>query len=484
MQLPSIEPYLPEGTDPDAVQSLTSVYRGHCLLAIDNFRYCKSTEFFESFKSFCGLLTVPGLKLFQHPNIIPWIQHCDWLKYQKMMPVLESTILSQVPPKVMAHMENIRMHLCDRIGEAFQNQPQHVQDAMFGPATIFTNLLQRMIRVHRAALDVAATLEVDANRDQLWRDWVDHSHVFQVVQNSLTDKGFNRVLHILTRDVRELLSPLNETLSTGLGTIFDYAADFHPGIHSRPNMDTTHSFVDRLAQFLNTLPQRFPAVTARQLLDHIDVIGNSISRNFSLSGAESLASWWRIKVFTDEMSYWLAEEGGFLESGPESMMMPAPQPMTNLYSGNFPNVYEFREPTEAFNVSRPRTGGTASMGNPNRFDSEEQSGNEFQRSHGRGYDIQQPVIGRNRTPSDTIRVAPSPCRSSNANMFPESGQSRLRSTVIESAAASNPFGENNVMDHDDSGIGLGPDDDDFGMEKYNGFVDGAHGSDPADIVVC
>lgn len=484
MQLPSIEPYLPEGTDPDAVQSLTSVYRGHCLLAIDNFRYCKSTEFFESFKSFCGLLTVPGLKLFQHPNIIPWIQHCDWLKYQKMMPVLESTILSQVPPKVMAHMENIRMHLCDRIGEAFQNQPQHVQDAMFGPATIFTNLLQRMIRVHRAALDVAATLEVDANRDQLWRDWVDHSHVFQVVQNSLTDKGFNRVLHILTRDVRELLSPLNETFSTGLGTIFDYAADFHPGIHTRPNMDTTHSFVDRLAQFLSTLPQRFPAVTARQLLDHIDVIGNSISRNFSLGGAESLASWWRIKVFTDEMSYWLAEEGGFLESGPESMMIPAPQPITNLYSGNFPNAFDFREPTEAFDISRPRTGGTASMGNPSRFDSEEQSGNEFQRSHSRGYDVQKPVIGRNRTPSDTIRVAPSPCRSSNANVFPESGHSRRGSAVIESAAASNPFGENNVMDHDDSGIGLGPEDDDFGMEKYNGFVDGAHGSDPADIVVC
>ena len=38
--------------------------------------------------------------------------------------------------------------------------------------------------------------------------------------------------------------------------------------------------------------------------------------------------------------------------------------------------------------------------------------------------------------------------------------------------------------HDDSGIGLGLDDE-FGLDgRYGGFVGGVHGSDPADVVVC
>jgi hypothetical protein len=38
--------------------------------------------------------------------------------------------------------------------------------------------------------------------------------------------------------------------------------------------------------------------------------------------------------------------------------------------------------------------------------------------------------------------------------------------------------------NDDSGIGMGLEDD-FGIDtKYNSFVEGVHGSDPADVVVC
>ena len=45
-------------------------------------------------------------------------------------------------------------------------------------------------------------------------------------------------------------------------------------------------------------------------------------------------------------------------------------------------------------------------------------------------------------------------------------------------------GMGGVSVHDDSGIGMGLDDE-FGLDgRYDGFVGGVHGSDPADVVVC
>ena len=491
LELPSIEPYLPDGADPDAVSSLTSVYRQHCLYTIDNFRYCKSNEFFESYKSLCGLLTVPGIKLLMHPKIAPWIKECDWLKYQKMMPVLDGTVLSQVPPKVMNHMDLIRMHLCDRVSDYFQNQPQHVQDAMLGPATIFTSLLQRMLRVHRSALDVASTLDNDANRDQLWSDWVCHVDPMYIVQSSLGSSGHNRVLRILTQEVRDILSPLDGSVMIETGTIFDInLPTFANSMHSLPGVDTSNSFVDRLAQFLSSLSTRFPGVDARQLLNYIDVIGNNISRNFTLNGAASLASWWRIKMFIDEMSYWLAEKGGFLEFGASSMTAPNVHTPT-MYSGDS-GGYGFDGASEAFGHSRPRTAVSAGVDRPSRFGSED-IGNDYRATDSHGHvtsinhtnDINPPITDPNsnefhhQTNNNSNTTQSFQLEDQHAH--PQAHARQISTAVITERR--NSFDPDPNLDHDDSGIGMGLDDD-FGIEKYGGFVEGVNGSDPADVVVC
>ena len=485
LQLPSIEPYLPTGADPDAVRSLTSVYRTHCTCTIDNFRFCKSNEFFEGYKTLCGLLTVPGLKLLMHPNIAPWIAACEWLKYQKMMPVLDGTVLSQVPTKVMTHMDMIRMHLCDKISECFQNQPAHVRDAMLGPATIFTSLLQRMLRVHRSAIDVAGTLNDDAIREQLWSDWVYHVDPHWIVSESLIgqDRGYNRVLHILTQDVREILAPLDMNTSIGAGTIFDHNP-FVSNVMPHAEVDVTHSFVDRLAQFLGNLPFRFPGVEARELVAYVHTIGNCVSKNLSLNGAVSLASWWRIWIFLGEMGSWLAEKGGFLEFGPETMTVSKVRPPNVYGKGN--GGYGFESASDGFGPSRPRTAASTSMDQQTRFGSED-TGNTYSNNAGdMGHDVKtvhnpcHPDLSARSFHHHQTRNA------SNAAQILKPGNQRLHSRHagnVNQAAGRTSFGPDTGLDHDDSGIGMGLDDD-FGIEKFNGFIDAVHGSDPADVVVC
>ena len=481
LKLPSIDPYLPEGADPDAAKQLTSVYRAHCLNAIENFRFCKSNEFFDSYKSLCGLLTVPGLRLLGYASIAEWIKQCDWLKYQKMMPILEKAILAQVPSKVMSHFDTIRVHLCDRISDYFQNQPDFIKEAMLGPATIFTSLLQRMLRVHRSALDVASALESDANRGQLWSDWVTLVDPLYIVQTSIMKVGHKRVVYMMAHEFREILSSVQlADLNIG-GTIFDpYYQDSLAATlkHPRPVVDLSLGYVDRLTRFLSSLPSRFPGVDAKYLLHYVDLVGNSISRNLTMNGAESLSTWWRIKVFLDEMSYWLAEKGGFLVFGPESMGVPfSPTAQHFFHGGN--GSFDFDDGNDDLAQSRPRA---ADVDARSRFGSEDVT-NGGSRNHNR--DIQRE---HSITAAITNHLQDHPGHHHQGNVVRHDqakGQSQSQShrprseSTILGTPSRNSFGH----DQDDSGIGMGLDED-FGMEKYNGFVDTVHGSDPADVVVC
>ena len=465
LELPSIEPYLPPGTDIDAVNSLVSVYRSHCHLAIDNFRFCKTDKFCDSYKSLAGLLTMPGQKLLAHPKIAGWIRECDWLKYQKMVPMLDFTLLNQMPRKAMAHMEQVALSLCGWIAQFFQNQPEHVLDAMQGPASIFVTLVQRYLRVNRAALDVAGVLESVVNRDKMWCDWAAHIQPFHVLQNSLFSHGHKRVLHILTQDIRLLLSPLHADLLVGGGRVFEDSetlSDFQRKESDMEIDNSSSSIIGRMFRFIESLPSRFPSVDARSLLSHIDVIGSNASRNMTLGGAESLGHWWRVKLFIDESSYWLAEKGGFVETGPGGDGTK----LDFYFRSAFDRVnggYGFEGNRGSF--SRPRTGVSTNTEH-DMDDSFTMATKVASLPHGHGStEPSQYNLGRHSTAPPGLKL--------------EEGitGSRGQSTVLGDEGPLNPL-------HDDSGVGLGMDDD-FNVDgKYHSFVEGVHGSDPADVVVC
>jgi len=472
LELPSIVPYLPPGVDEDAVSSLTSVYRSHCFLAIDNFRYCKTDKLCDSYKSLIGLLTVPGQKLLAHPQIANWIRDCDWLKYQKMTPLLDQTLIVQVPEKAMLHIQHVNAQLCNWISQFFQNQPKHVQDAMLGPANMFVSLLERYLRVNRACRDVAVILDDGLLRGELWEDYVSCVNPYQIIEGafpldpdnpSLSPPGATRVIRILTQEFREVLCPSAIGVSKGDNTVFEHKMqqsifDTEAGYDPAMDLDAS-TVIHRIIDFLRNLSTKFPKVMATELLNKLDIIGNAIQRALSLSSAGTLGHWWHVKVFVDEMSHWLAEVGGFQECGADSMY-----PDSGIVAMDLNEEYGFDGVNDGFETerSRPATGRPTS-----RAVEAHQQEDAYTSVYGHPVTNSNPAV--HKLPKSDHNIA-----------------NQLRSihrdvSVNEFAGIEDDRGANA---HDDSGIGMGVDDE-FGMGgKYGGFVEGVHGSDPADVVVC
>ena len=325
IELPNLQGYLSTGTDIDVANALVASYRIHCISVIDCFRLCNEKSFWDHFTSFHGKLTVPIQKLFAHPDIAAWITECDWLMYQTMIRLVSPLALQGMPPKVIKIFQSISVKLSDHILNTFQNHPQHVRDAKLGPGAIFAGLIDRLLRVNVTAHAAANKLTDDANRDQMWHDWICYVKPISVVESSLPAGGHTRTLQILTNEVRELLGPLKATSYPGMQSIYantGYNASSNLA-HAELDNSSTPGALDRWISFAYDLPSRFPTVDARLLLHCVGEVSSAALRDITMAQALSLGSWLVIKIWVDEMLHWLAEKGGFLESSRSSMeMMP------------------------------------------------------------------------------------------------------------------------------------------------------------------
>jgi regulatory factor X len=511
--LPSIQDYLPAGTDIDAADALTALYRSHCISVIDCFRFCKEKMLWHHFTSFHGTLTVPVQKLLAHPNIAPWIKECDWLMYQKMIRFVAPLALQVVPIRVIDTFRAISTKLGSHISQTFQNHPAYVQDSKLGPATIFASLLDRLLRVNATAHAAANMLTNDANRDQMWHDWVVHVKPVRVVESSLPGCGYTQVLEILTSEIRNLLGPLRTTSYLGMNSAFtnnENDISTTTTQHAHPELDdsSTEGVLDRWTNFLQTLPSRFPGADARLLLHCVGEVGSAALRDITMAQAVSFGSWWVTKVWVDEMLQWLAEKGGFMEHSAQSMEMRAK-------GASSPDVeFPADEASETFVESRPRTAASQSVDAPTRLQSHDPSRTSYNRQS-----RQPSVLSQSMQCTESFQ-------SNDFMIETNHGCHRMRPTSVASPQISNdkrmesiqrldvahhqlhheelPFVGNTHMaggshldlaaedtsqqhNHDDSGIGLGlEEDDELSLAKYSGFVTGSvnGGSDPADVVVC
>ncbi len=511
--LPSIQEYLPAGTDIDAADALTALYRSHCISVIDCFRFCKEKMLWHHFTSFHGTLTVPVQKLLAHPNIAPWVKECDWLMYQKMIRFVAPLALQVVPIRVIDTFRAISTKLGSHISQTFQNLPACVQDSKLGPATIFASLLDRLLRVNATAHAAANMLTNDANRDQMWHDWVVHVKPVRVVESSLPGCGYTRVLEILTSEIRNLLGPLRTTSYLGMNSAFtnnenDASTTTAQHAHAELDDSSTEGVLDRWTNFLQTLPSRFPVADARLLLHCVGEVGSAALRDITMAQAVSFGSWWVTKVWVDEMLQWLAEKGGFMEHSAQSMEMRGK-------GASSPDVeFPVDEASETFVESRPRTAASQSVDAPSRLQSHDPSRTGYNRQS-----RQPSVLSQSMQCTESFQ-------SNDFMLETNHGCHGMRPTSIASPQISNdkgmesmqrldvahhqlhheelPFVGNTHMaggshlnlgaedmsqqhTHDDSGIGLGlEEDDELSLAKYSGFVTGSvnGGSDPADVVVC
>ena len=471
IELPSLQRYLPTGTDVDAADALIALYRAHCISVIDNFRYCREKSFWHNFTSFQGTLTSPVIKLLDHPDIAAWVKECDWLMYQKMVRFVSPLALQVMPPRVIESFRSISNKLSAHISTTFQNHPQHVRDARLGPATIFAGLIDRLLRVNATAHAAANMLTNDANRDQMWHDWVYYVRPINVVESTLPECGYTRTLQILTTEIRELLGPLRATSYPGMQAIYATALsstgpDFTQKVHSELDDSSTSGVLDRWTTFLHEFSSRFPGADARALLHCVGEVGSAALRDITMAQALSFGSWWVTKVWVDEMLRWIAEKGGFLEHSPSSMKMRPRKRSADEAELGIDDI------TETYEGSRPRTGVSSSNEAPIYYRTiDTRSAFESHSDEG--------PLGPHLQKNEYRQPGPAQMNGSR--------RPHLNGTIPEHIQKETEY--QHVQSHDDSGIGLDielpPHHEPVRMADYGGFVAGINGSsDPADVVVC
>ena len=316
MVLPDIYQFLPARTDTDLADALTALYRTHCASLVDALRYVKEKQFVRLLGSFSGTLTVPVSRLFAHPNLAPWIKMCDWLMYQQIVRFISHLALQVIPAPVFTMLGNVSNTLTQNITKNFQHYPDHILQAKLEPATLFASLLHRLLRVNETAHAASHLLSNDQMRNLMWQDWVKSVRAKRVVESELPCCGYEEVYRILTTEIRQLLEPLEPSDWYEAGTEYQVDRFSDSGKPQQANSTDTSSetVINRWADFLRTLPRRFPQASTRTLLHCISVIGTATLRDVTVNQAQSFGCWWITKVWIDEMMHWLAEMGGFLGS--------------------------------------------------------------------------------------------------------------------------------------------------------------------------
>ncbi|KAH6626393.1 hypothetical protein B0J18DRAFT_139962 [Chaetomium sp. MPI-SDFR-AT-0129] len=312
--LPRIEPFLPNGTDPDAAKSLVALYRSYCTSLVECIRYCKEKAFFHLFTSFQGTLTMPVQKLFANPALAPWIEESDFVLYQRMMRIVSGLTLQVVPKPVLDTLRNISERLVPHIRESFQGQPLHVVRAKEGPATIFAGLLDRALRVNLTAHAAANMLSNPANRDLMYTEWISMINVRKLAE-SIPSRGMDDVVTLLLNDMRDLLNPVNIPWEMECLTVQGEIAMRSGRPPQEANGEETGStnVLDRWVGLLRSLPSRFPYASDTDLVWCVQRLSTALMRDLTIGQGKSFGSWWVTKCWVDEMIQFMAEQGGFMQ---------------------------------------------------------------------------------------------------------------------------------------------------------------------------
>lgn len=314
ISLPKIEQHIPVGTDPDAANALSALYRSHCTSLIDALRFCKEKTFFHLFTSFHGTLTMPVQKLFANASIAPWIEECDFVMYQKMMRVVAPLTLQVAPKPVLDTLRNISERLVPHIQNSFHGHPNHVIDAKVAPATLFAGLLDRELRVNLTAHAAANMLSNPANRDQMYEDWITMVRTRKVAE-CVPTRGMDDVVTLLLTELRDLLNPVGVPWEVeGLTPYGEMALRTGRQQQASIHADaSTENVLDRWVNFLQALPARFPYATHAEIVWCVQRVGTAVMRDLTIAQGKSFGAWWVTKCWIDEMIAFMAEQGGFME---------------------------------------------------------------------------------------------------------------------------------------------------------------------------
>ncbi|KAK9480355.1 RFX DNA-binding domain-containing protein [Lipomyces japonicus] len=372
--LPSIEPFVPAGTDSDSVAILFALCRSHYSSLLESIRFMHLKQFLNTLSSFHGTLTVPVQRLLNIPSILVWIQRCDWVTYKEMIRLLAPLALQVVPVNVMTALRSLSMTLPHNIATAFRSLPADFVHAKLKPAYTFANLIGRLLRVNDTANAAAKILANPGERRSMLRDWVNFVDAKSLILREAPCSG-QVGLKILNEDVINLLVVTDEvdltgivrredfqgkTVELGNGTFDAGRNDSSPLVNRRRTgreaaqrdqnatsppenekiasheKEVEENMIEQWAQYLQNLPLQFPEASARVFLLYMNSVLTAALREITLNGGEAFGAWWMVRCWIDEWMAWVAERGGFMSDN----FVPSTNPARDSTTANISAVGE------------------------------------------------------------------------------------------------------------------------------------------------
>lgn len=214
-----------------------------------------------------------------------------------MVHLVRPLSLQEIPYEVATGLRTLSEAMPRHLSTVLKNMPEGFVQAKLEPANSFAALLDRLLRTNEAAQQAGQILINNHEVDKMKNDWkrcVDQSKSIMLRE---VPCGRDEVIKILEQDVIELL--LNE----------DYKKSKHG---NNGNGSKSEAVIVRWADYLCSLPGRFPYVPTRLFLLCMNAVLTASLREISFRGGEGFGAWWIVKCWIDEWMGWTAEVGGFL----------------------------------------------------------------------------------------------------------------------------------------------------------------------------
>lgn len=244
--------------------------------------------------------------------------------------MLSPLALQEVPVQVVVGLRSLAQFLPEHLTSTLGNFDRMLQ-AKLKPAQAFCNLLDRLIRANESGVNAGKILVDPIETRKMREDWSRFINPKAIVMREVPCGGAETE-KILREDVINLLSidEYSDEFDVGIkaegeneafkrnstfGTNNDLRNTGQPGDASQAETNTfsrSEVIVLKWAQYLNSLPLRFPHVPARLFLLCMSGLLTASLREISMNGGEGFGAWWVVRCWIDEWMGWSAEMGGFL----------------------------------------------------------------------------------------------------------------------------------------------------------------------------
>ncbi|KAA8914574.1 hypothetical protein TRICI_002876 [Trichomonascus ciferrii] len=311
--LPSLEFYYDTSADPDSATTLYGLYRTHCRSLIEALRFMHIKKFLDIQGSFMGSLTSPVRKLLAEPGVVNWIAAVDWATYKEMVQLLSPLALQDVPSEVLHGLRSLCQFLPGHLASVLHNQPAEFLSAKLSAANAFVGLVDRLLRANETAQSAGKMLVNNEELEKMKSSWVNFVDAKTIVARE-APCATDEVERILQQEVVDLLQPTTTTTTDEETTTTN--KDKEP-------QSKSEAAIVKWAQYLSSLPGRFPHVPTRLFLLCVSCILKATLRDIGFNGGNGFGAWWVVQCWIDEWMGWTAEMGGFL-SNEKDDSAPAP----------------------------------------------------------------------------------------------------------------------------------------------------------------